>query len=180
MSLADKKTLVDPANDTISLRAQCRLIGLARSSHYYRNRPVPEEALHLMHRIDQIFTECPIFGARQIQYKLREEGLRVGRRRIRRIMLILGLEAIYKKPNTSKPNPEHQVYPYLLKEKIIDQPNQVWCADITYIPMKKGVLSSCHHGLGHTQGARAPLEQYDACGLLRWGSARCDGQIRHT
>ena len=140
MSLADKKTLVDPANDTISLRAQCRLIGLARSSHYYRNRPVPEEALHLMHRIDQIFTECPIFGARQIQYKLREEGLRVGRRRIRRIMLILGLEAIYKKPNTSKPNPEHQVYPYLLKEKIIDQPNQVWCADITYIPMKNEVV----------------------------------------
>lgn len=140
MSLAEKKALIDPANDNMSLRAQCRLIGLARSTRYYRNRPPSDEQLELMHRIDQIFTDCPIFGARQIQYKLREEGLRIGRRRIRRIMQVLGLEAIYKKPNTSKACPENPVFPYLLKDKKIDQPNQVWCADITYIPMKKGFL----------------------------------------
>ena len=140
MSLAEKKALIDPANDTISLRAQCRLIRLARSTRYYRNRPVRDETLKLMHRIDEVFTDCPIFGARQIQHKLREGGFHVGRRRIRRIMQILSLEAIYKKPNTSKPHPGHQVYPYLLKGKTIDRPNQVWCADITYIPMKRGFL----------------------------------------
>ena len=82
MSLAEKKVLIDPTNDKMSLRAQCRLIGLARSTRHYRNRPPSDEQLHLMHRIDQIFIDCPIFGARQIQYKLREEGLHIGRRRI--------------------------------------------------------------------------------------------------
>lgn len=140
MSPAEKKASIDPANDNVSIRAQCQLIGLSRSSVYYQPRPIKPKQLELMNRIDELFTQYPIYGTRQLQFALRAEGWKVGRRRIARIMRILGLEAIYRKPNTSKPNPAHRVYPYLLKGKEISAPNQVWCADITYIPVNRGFL----------------------------------------
>ena len=87
-----------------------------------------------------LYTLYPFFGSRQIAASLHREGFVVGRHRVRRLMRLMGLQAIYKRPNTSKPHPEHPVYPYLLRNKVIDRPNQVWCSDITYIPVKHGFL----------------------------------------
>jgi putative transposase len=98
------------------------------------------EELDLLKRLDRIFTDHPIYSSRRLQVSLGRQGIFVGRRRIRRLMRKLGLSAIRPKRNTSKPHPEHKIYPYLLRDKTIDQPNQVWASDITYIPMRRGFL----------------------------------------
>ena len=118
---------------------QCRLLGVCRSTLYYR--PLGESAatLELMRRIDELYLfKYPFYGSRQMVRHLAREGLAVGRHRVRRLMRLLGLEAIYRKPRTSVANPEHRVYPYLLRGLTIERPNQVWCADITYIPVQGG------------------------------------------
>ncbi len=109
-----------------------------RSAFYYR--PTGETALNLelMRLIDEQYLETPWYGARQMARHLRREGYGVSRKRIRRLMRLMGIAAIYQKPNTSKPHPQHKVYPYLLRGMVIDKPNQVWCADISYIPMRRG------------------------------------------
>ena len=124
----------------LSISRQCTLLGVARSSFYYRSRPESAAELELLKRLDRIFTDHPVYGSRRLQVALQREGVPVGRRRIRRLMRKLGLSAVRPKRNTSKPNPAHKVYPYLLRGKTIDQPNQVWAADITYIPMQQGFL----------------------------------------
>jgi putative transposase len=124
----------------LSVSRQCSLLGIARSSFYYRRRPGSAEELDLLHRLDRIFTDHPVYGSRRLQVALQREGVPVGRRRIRRLMRKLGLSAVRPKRNTSKPNPAHKVYPYLLRGKTIDQPNQVWATDITYIAMRQGFL----------------------------------------
>lgn len=124
----------------LSVSRQCTLLGIARSSFYYQPRPTSAEELDLLNRLDRIFTEHPVYGSRRLQVALLREGISVGRRRIRRLMRKLGLSAVRPKRNTSKPRPEHTIYPYLLRDKTIDQPNQVWASDITYIPMRRGFL----------------------------------------
>jgi putative transposase len=124
----------------LSVNRQCWLLGIARSSFYYRPRPSTVEEFDLLNRLDRIFTEHPVYGSRRLQVSLLREGISVGRRRIRRLMRKLGLWAIRPQRNTSKPHPEHKIYPYLLRGKTIDEPNQVWAADITYIPMRRGCL----------------------------------------
>ena len=124
----------------LSVSRQCTLLGIARSSFYYRPRPESAEELDLLKRLDRIFTDDPVYGSRRLQVALSREGVPVGRRRIRRLMRKLGLWAVRPKRNTSKPNPAHKIYPYLLRGKVIDQPNQVWASDITYIPMRQGFL----------------------------------------
>ena len=124
----------------LSVSRQCSLLGIARSSFYYRRRPESAEELDLLNRLDRIFTDHPVYGSRRLQVALQREGVPVGRRRIRRLMRKLGLSAVRPKRNTSKPNPAHKVYPYLLRGKTIDQPNQVWATDITYIAMRQGFL----------------------------------------
>ncbi len=124
----------------LSVSRQCSLFGIARSSFYYRPRRESAEELDLLHRLDRIFTDHPVYGSRRLQVALQREGVPVGRRRIRRLMRKLGLWAVRPKRNTSKANPAHKVYPYLLRGKTIDQPNQVWATDITYIPMRQGFL----------------------------------------
>jgi len=124
----------------LSVSRQCSLLGIARSSFYYRRRPESAEELDLLNRLDRIFTDHPVYGSRRLQVALQREGVPVGRRRIRRLMRQLGLSAVRPKRNTSKPNPAHKVYPYLLCGKTIDQPNQVWATDITYIAMRQGFL----------------------------------------
>ena len=119
---------------------QCTLLGIARSSFYYRARPEAAEELDLLKRLDGIFTDHPVYGSRRLQVALLREGVSAGRRRIRRLMRKLGLWAVRPKRNTSKRHPEHKVYPYLLRGKTIDRANQVWAADITYIPMRQGFL----------------------------------------
>ena len=124
----------------LSVIRQCALLGIVRSSFYYRPRPESAEELELLKRLDRIFTDHPVYGSRRLQVALLREGISVGRRRVRRLMKKLGLWAVRPKRNTSKRHPEHKVYPYLLRGKTIDQPNQVWAADVTYIPMQQGFL----------------------------------------
>jgi putative transposase len=112
----------------------------------YRGRPhqqpVPEadENLALMRMIDAQFLETPWYGSRQMVRHLRRDGQSVGRKRVRRLMTTMGLAPIYQRPRTTIPHPEHRIYPYLLRGLLVDRPNQVWCADITYIPMRRGCL----------------------------------------
>ena len=124
----------------LSLSRQCRLLSLGRSSLYYQPKGESEETLALMRRIDELFLKYPFYGARQMVRHLRREGVRIGRRRAGRLMGLLGLQAVYRAPRTSDPHPEHRVWPYLLKDLRIDRPNHVWCADITYIPVRRGFL----------------------------------------
>ena len=124
----------------LSSNRQCALLGVAHSSFYYRPSAELADELDLLARLDRIFTEHPVYGSRRLQVALGREGIAVGRRRIRRLMKKLGLCAVRPKPNTSQPNHEHKIYPYLLRDKVIDRPNQVWSTDITYIPMRQGFL----------------------------------------
>ena len=127
-------------NAGLSVNRQCMLLGIARSSFHYQLRLTSADEVNLLNRLDQIFTAHPVYGSRRLQVALSREGISVGRQRIRRLMRKLGLCAVTPKRNTSKPHPEHKIYPYLLSGKTIDQPNQVWAADITYIPMRRGFL----------------------------------------
>jgi putative transposase len=130
--------MIDRLNKHLSLTRQCQLLGLSRSSLYYQPANDNTEDLALMALIDRQFLETPYYGSRKMTAWLRREGHVVNRKRVRRLMRQMGLQVIWQKPNTSKPNPEHKVYPYLLRRLTIDRPNQVWATDITYIPMPKG------------------------------------------
>ena len=123
-------------NTELSLTRQCRLLKISRSSIYYTPVGFDPATLDLMHEIDRVFTKYPFFGSRQIAAYLPQSGFSAGRHRVRRLMGVMGLQAIYKGPNTSKKHPEHRIYPYLLRKLPITRPNQVWCSDITYIQSK--------------------------------------------
>lgn len=128
------------SSESMSILSQCRLLGISRSSFYYQPKPVKEEDLELMRLIDEQFLKTPTWGSRSMRNHLRRLGYKVNRKRIQRLMRIMGLEPIYSKPRTSRPHPDHKVYPYLLRDKTIDRPNQVWSTDITYIPMRRGFM----------------------------------------
>ena len=132
--------MIKPDHPRLSIVRQCALLSMHRSSYYYRSRGESPLNLELMRLIDAQHLETPWYGARQMARHLRRQGYCVGRKRIRRLMRKMGLCAIYQKPNTSKAHPEHRVYPYLLRNTAIVSPNQVWCADITYIPVRRGFL----------------------------------------
>jgi putative transposase len=135
--VSQRRRLVDP-DGALSVRRQCEILALNRSSLYYESvGPDPEE-LELMRRIDELHLEFPFYGSRRMSRELRNQGLIVNRKRVQRLMRIMDLEALAPKPNTSKPAPEHPVYPYLLRTLSICRPNQVWAADITYIPLAHG------------------------------------------
>jgi putative transposase len=124
----------------LSLSRQCEVLSISRSSFYYELKGESPENLILMRRIDELFLKYPFYGSRQMVRQLQREGIHVGRHRVRRLMRLMGLQAIYQAPRTSDPHPEHRIYPYLLRNLMIDRPNQVWCADITYIPVQRGFL----------------------------------------
>ena len=138
MSRPERLTLVDHDDQAMPVVAQCQLLKVARSTLYYRPAPVSADDLAVMRRIDELYLASPFYGSRRMAAVLRREGWAVNRKRVRRLMRVMALEAIYQKPNTSRKHPDHKVYPYLLRNLTIDRPNQVWCADITYIPMAKG------------------------------------------
>ena len=140
MSRGERKAMVRRDVPGLSLSRQCELVSISRSSIYYRPKGESEENLALMRRIDAVFLKYPFYGSRQMVRHLRREGFVVGRHRVRRLMRLMGLEAIYQAPKTSRPHPEHRVYPYRLKGLVIEQPDHVWCADITYIPVRCGFL----------------------------------------
>jgi putative transposase len=131
---------VDRQHPSLSVVRQCALLSISRSSVYYQPVPASQENLELMRLIDQQYLERPFYGSRRMTVWLRNQGYGVNRKRVRRLMGIMGLRAIYRRPRTSQPAPGHQVYPYLLRGVAITQPNQVWTADITYIPMARGFL----------------------------------------
>ena len=140
MSRSDRLALVDHGDRVVPVVAQCRLLKVTRSSLYYRPAPVSADDLAVMRRMDELHLAWPFYGSRRMVAVLRREGWPVNRKRIKRLMRLMALEAIYRKPNTSRKHPDHKVYPYLLRGLVIDRPNQVWCADITYIPMAKGFV----------------------------------------
>jgi putative transposase len=132
--------LVEPENRRISVRRQCELLGLNRSSIYYRERPEAVEDAFLMRLIDEQYTRTPFYGYRRMTIYLQNLGYKVNHKRVKRLMRKLGLEAIYPKPNLSKPNKEHLTFPYLLKDRLISKPNEVWATDITYIRLQSGFI----------------------------------------
>lgn len=140
MSAGRRRGLIEPDHPRLSIVRQCELVALSRSSFYHRPVGENSENLALMRRIDEQFLETPWYGSRQMARHLRRQGRVVGRKRVRRLMAKMGLAAVYQRPRTTVPHPEHRIWPYLLRDLSIDRPDQVWCADITYIPMRRGFL----------------------------------------
>lgn len=124
----------------MSISQQCRLLGISRSTYYYKPVPLDEMDLELMRKMDELYLKHPTFGTRRMTTWLKRMGYEVGRKRVRRLMRVMGLQAIYAKPKTSKANQAHKKYPYLLRNLAVNRPNQVWASDITYIPMYRGFL----------------------------------------
>lgn len=139
MSLLARRKMVEPDHD-LSLVSQCNLLGLHRSGLYYQPVAVDEQDLALMAQLDKQYLKTPFYGYRKMRVFLQEQGYQVNHKRVRRLMQIMGIEAIYCRANTSQPNQAHQIYPYLLKGLAITKVNQVWATDITYVPMPKGFM----------------------------------------
>jgi putative transposase len=140
MSAPDRRQLIDCGHGLLSIRRQCELLGLARSGVYRPPPPANDDDLALMRRIDELFTAWPFLGSRRMTAMLRADGYAINRKRVRRLMRQMGIAALGPKPRTSKPAPGHKIFPYLLRGLVIARPNQVWCADITYIPIGLGFL----------------------------------------
>jgi putative transposase len=140
MSVERRRQMIEPEHPRLSVVRQCELVSISRSGFYYQPAGETPLNLALMRLIDEQFLATPWYGSRQMARHLRREGYTVGRKRVRRLMAKMGLEPIYRRPRTTTPQPEHRIYPYLLREMVIDRANQVWCADITYIPMRRGFL----------------------------------------
>lgn len=132
--------LIEPANKQISIGRQCELLGLSRSTYYYEPCPESQENLELMRLLDKQYMDTPYYGIRRMRWFLGQKGYQVNHKKVARLLRLMGLEAVYPKPNLSKANPAHKIYPYLLRGVKIEQVNQVWSTDITYIPMAKGFM----------------------------------------
>ena len=132
--------MVEPKHQKVSLKSQCHLLGINRSSVYYKPRPMKDEDLKLMRKIDDQYMKHPTSGSRTISDHLNRQGYNVNRKKIQRLMRLMCIEAIYPRPRTSKPHPEHRIYPYLLRGLDINRPDMVWAADITYVPMRRGFM----------------------------------------
>jgi len=140
MSAPDRRAMVERPGVDLSVRRQCALLNLARSG-VYRPKPVIGAGdLALMRRIDELHLELPFYGSRRMTFELNKEDRGVNRKRVQRLMRVMGIEALVPRPGTSKPAPGHKIYPYLLRGLAIAEPNHVWAADITYIPMARGFL----------------------------------------
>jgi len=131
--------MINKDND-LPITRQCELLSLNRSTVYYRLQNVSEMDLKLMRRIDEMHLKRPFYGSRRIRDWLQDEGYEINRKRVQRLMRQMGIRALYAKPRTSQPGKGHKIYPYLLRDLVIDQPNQVWATDISYIPMAKGFV----------------------------------------
>jgi putative transposase len=140
MSRVERLKLIARPHPQFSIIEQCALLKVPRSTLYYKPKSVNDDDLALMKRIDEIYLKWPFYGSRRMVAELRGEGHEINRKRVRRLMRLMGIEAFYQKPNTSRKHSGHKIYPYLLRNLAITRPNQVWCADITYIPMAKGFV----------------------------------------
>ena len=140
MTPAERRELVDRQHRFLSIVRQCALLGVSRSSLYYRPKETSRQDLSLMRDLDRQYLETPFYGSRRMKASLERQGTPVSRKRVQRLMRVMGLRAIYWRPRTSQPAPERRVYPYLLRNLAITRPNEVWAADITYLPMARGFL----------------------------------------
>lgn len=132
--------MIEPEHRELPVQRQCELLGLSRSAYYYRARPMDVQNQRLMRLIDEQYTKTPFYGVPRMTAWLRRQGYRINPKRVRRLMRLMGLEAVYPKPWTSKPAKSHKTYPYLLQDLVVDRPDQVWAADITYIRLEKGFI----------------------------------------
>jgi putative transposase len=142
-SVEERRRMIEPQHPVLPITRQCELLGLARASYYHQPEPESDENLRLMRVIDETYLAYPVFGSRQMTRWLRRQGHAVNRKRVRRLMQQMGLEAIYRKPNLSRKHPQNPVFRYLLRRLVIDRPNQVWAMDITYIPIQGGFIYLC-------------------------------------
>jgi putative transposase len=140
MSVERRRQMVEPGHPRLSIVRQCELVSISRSGFYHRPAEEMPLNLELMCLVDAQFLETPWYGSRQMARHLRRGGHMVGRKRVRRLMAKMGLAPIYQRPRTTVPHPGHRVWPYLLRDLVVERPNQAWCADITYIPMRRGFL----------------------------------------
>jgi len=140
MSVERRRQMIELEHPRLSIVRQCELVSISRSGFYHCPAGETLLNLELMRLVDAQFLETPWYGSRQMARQLRREGHVVGRKRVRRLMARMGLTPIYQRPRTTVPHPGHRVWPYLLRDLVVDRPNQVWCADITYIPMRRGFL----------------------------------------
>jgi len=140
MSVPDRRAMVERPGVDLSIRRQCALLNLARSGVYRPKPVIGADDLAVMRRIDELHLELPFYGSRRMTFELNKEGRGVNRKRVQRLMRVMGIEALVPRPGTSKPAPGHKIYPYLLRGLAIAEPNHVWAADITYIPMARGFL----------------------------------------
>ena len=140
VALGTKKMWLEPEHSTLSIRQQCGLLGINRSSLYYRPVGIDAYTLLLMHELDKQYTETPFYGVLKMTEHLRLQGHQVNVKRVRRLLRQMGLEAVYPKPKLSQGNPEHKVFPYLLRNLSIERCNQVWSTDITYIRLRHGFV----------------------------------------
>ena len=140
MSVPDRRALLDRNHGQLSIRRQCALLSVARSGVYRPPRPANDNDLALTRRIDELFTAWPFLGSRRLTTLLRSAGHALNRKRVQRLMRKMGIAALGPKPRTTTPAPGHKIYPYLLRDLVVDRPNQVWAADITYIPIGRGFL----------------------------------------
>ena len=134
--------MIDPSHG-LSISRQARVLNISRGSVYYKPRPVSANDLAIMRRIDELHLDHPFAGSRMLRDLLHREGIETGRRHVATLMKRMGIEAIYRRANTSKPAPGHKIYPYLLRGVKVERPNQVWAMDITYIPMARGFIYLC-------------------------------------
>lgn len=138
--MKERAELVEVLPAGLSLRAQCELLGLSRGACYCEPRPESAENLAILRRLDELHLERPVFGSWRLAARLWRESWKVNRKRVQRLLALLGIRAIYPQRNTSRPEPGHEIYPYLLRGKEITGPDQAWCADITYLPMRHGFM----------------------------------------
>jgi putative transposase len=139
-SAADKRLWIEPGHPELSIVAQCELLGLPRSSYYYEPAPETEDNLWLMRLIDEQYLETPFFGSRRMTEHLVRQGYAVNRKRVQRLMRTMGLEGLFPARKTTIPGVGHKVYPYLLRGLTVDRVDQVWCSDITYVPLRCGYM----------------------------------------
>jgi putative transposase len=138
--VAERRQWITPGDQRLSITQQCQLLDLPRSTYYHAGQGESDENLQLMRLIDEQYLHTPFYGSRGMTQWLIRQGHDVNRKRVRRLMRVMGLEAIYPRRRTSVPSPEHRIFPYLLRNLAIERPNQVWSADITYVPLRRGFM----------------------------------------
>ena len=140
LSVTERRAMIGVGHTRVSVARQCALLGLSRSSYYYRPRPPDPFCLELMHALDRLYTRYPFYGVRRLVQALRQEGYAVNHKRVHRLMQVLGLQAIPVRRRLSAADASHRIYPYLLRRRVIDRPDLVWASDITYLPLRRGFV----------------------------------------